>query len=219
MSGALHWLRELLFGPPGPPALEEERFPRDSMGRTDLTRFVHPASHYAAYVDDYLASLRPSNGREERPGSAWQSYAYRKGVIGEWGLIARGASESLPFVVRLLNDPLPEARQTASGVLQAWLGAGDDAAIEAHALAAAAREISQDEPDVEAVSGLVEVLGRLRSQQALPLLARVLRMPGASRGDIDWTTADAVASIAGESFDDGGDRREAAELWLRARGF
>lgn len=218
VSTVLLWLRELLVGSPEPPVLEEERFPRDSMGRPDTSRFVHPASHYASYIEAYLATLRPATGRQERRGSVWQSYAYRKGVIGEWGLIAHGPSEALPFVVRLLTDPLPEARQKATGVLEAWMGAGRDAEIEAHALAAAEREAGKEEPDIETLGGLLGILGRLRSQQALPLMARVLRMPGASTGDLDWATADAVAAVGGESFDHAGDRRAAAERWLRKRG-
>ena len=218
MSAVLRWLSEALFGPPGPPVLEEERFRRDSMGRPDLSRFVHPASHYAGYIEEYLAALRPTAGLGDRRGSAWQSYAYRKGVIGEWGLIARGPSEALSFVVRFLNDPLPEARQKATGVLEEWMGAGRDAEVEAHALAAAEREAARLEPDIETLGALLGILGRLRSAEALPLMARVLRRPDASTGDLDWATADAVAAFAGKSFDHTGDRRDAAERWLRARG-
>ena len=208
-------LRELLLGPPGPPRLEEERYPRDSMGRPDLTRFVRPAEHYAGYIDEYLSTLRPSAG----PRSAeWLTYAYRKGVLGEWGLIARGPSESLPFVVRLLGDSLPEGRQMAAGVLEAWVNADGNEAIEAHALAAAEREAALDDPDIEALSGFVGILGRTRSQRALPLLARLLRMPSASTGDLDWATAEAIAEIAGKTFDRSGDRREAAERWLHSQG-
>jgi hypothetical protein len=219
MSRLLDWLRELLLGPPQPPGLEEERYPRDTMGRPDLSRFVHPASHYAGYVDEYLATLRPAASRGKGNDPAGRSYAYRKGVLGQWGLIARGPSESLLFVVRLLNDALPEARQTAAGVLDWWIGNGADGEIEAHALAAAEREAAQREPDIEALSGLIGILGRMRSQQALPILARVLRTPSASTGDLDWSAADAVAAIAGEAFDRATDRRVAADRWLRARGF
>ena len=211
-------LRELLLGPPGPPSLEEERYPRDSMGRPDLTRFVRSAEHYAGYIDEYLTTLRPSQPRADQLSTAWLSYAYRKGVLGQWGLIARGPSESLPFVVRLLNDALPEGRQKAAGILDAWVSADGNSEIQDHALGAAEREAARDEPDIEALSGFIGILGRTRAEQALPLLARVLRMPSASNGDLDWATADAVAEIAGKSFDRSGDRREAAERWLRARG-
>lgn len=212
-------LRKLLLGPPGPPRLEEERYPRDSMGRPDLTRFVRSAEHYAGYIDEYLSTLRPSSADAEPRSTEWLRYAYRKGVLGEWGLIARGPSESLPFVVRLLRDLLPEARQKAAGILDAWVSAdGNHSTIEEHALAAAEREAALDEPDVEALSGFVGILGRTRSQRALPLLARLLRMPSASIGDLDWATADAIAETVGKAFDRSGDRREAAERWLRSHG-
>jgi hypothetical protein len=188
------------------------------MGRPDLTRFIRSAEHYAGYIDEYLSTLRPSAADAEPRSTEWLHYAYRKGVLGEWGLIARGPSESLPFVVRLLGDSLPEGRQMAAGILEAWGSADGDNTIREHALAAAEREASLDEPDVEALSGFVAILGRTRSPRALPLLARLLRMPSASNGDLDWATADAIAEIAEKAFGRSGDRREAAERWLRSQG-
>jgi hypothetical protein len=106
----------------------------------------------------------------------------------------------------------------AAGILEAWGSADGDNTIREHALAAAEREASLDEPDVEALSGFVAILGRTRSPRALPLLARLLRMPSASNGDLDWATADAIAEIAEKAFGRSGDRREAAERWLRSQG-
>ena len=211
-------LRELLLGPSGPPPLEEERYPRDSLGRPDLTRFVRPAEYYAGYIDEYLSTLRPSPADMEARSTESLRYAYRKGVLGQWGLIARGPAESLPFVVRLSSESVPEGRQMAAGILEAWVSADGNAAIEEHAVAATEREAALDAPNVEALNGFVGILGRTRSQRALPLLARLLRLPSASNGDLDWATADAIAEIAGKAFDRSGDRREAAERWLRSQG-
>ena len=109
-------VRDIFTGPPKPPALEEESYPRDKMGRPDLRRFTKPLSHYVSYMEDYHKSLGPTG-----PGDpVWQSFAYRKGVLAQWGIIAKGPSEALPYVVGLLENPLPEARSAAAGILGEW---------------------------------------------------------------------------------------------------
>jgi hypothetical protein len=224
VNALLRWLRIVFLGPVRPPLLEEERFPRDASGRPDLTRFVRPLDHYIGYLDAYLESLRtdarPTGGAAQRPhtDSAWQAYAYRKGVLGQWGLIARGPGEALPYVITLLGHPLPEARQAGAGVLDAWVGAQPHPNLAAYALTAAEREASAPERDAETLSVLVELLGRIKSVESLPLLARVLRAPESRAGDVDVAAAQAVGAIAGESFEPANDPRAAADRWLRARG-
>jgi hypothetical protein len=219
MSTFLRWLQRMFLGGERPPILAEERFPRDASGRPDLTRFEKPVAHYSSYIEDYLASLEPSLRSENRahPATAeWRSYAYRKGVLGQWGLIARGPAEALPVVLRLLQHPVAEGRQAGAGVLQAWTPERGD--FEAAALAAAERELGSPEPDIETLGVLFGVLARIRSESALPILARVLRAPESSTGDLDWSAVEALETIAGKRFTREADPKQAAESWLRGRG-
>ena len=217
----LGWLKRIFLGGPRPPVLEEERFPTDKMGRPDLTRFTRPVDHYIGYVDAYLTSLLPPPPGHPVPRESrdppWQVYAYRRGVLGQWGLIARGPGEALPYVLTLLRHPLAEGRQAATGVLEAWTQRGANPDLGTHALAAAEREVAEPEPDPEALSVLLGIFGQLRMREALPLIARVLRAPWAKTGDVDYSAAEAVAEIAGESLERA-DLRGAAERWLRDQG-
>lgn len=168
MSDLLRRLRLAFLGPPSPPALEEERFPRDAVGRPDLTRFTRPLDHYIGYVEAYLTSLDPNaptaTGAESwRHNRAWQSYAYRKGVLGQWGLIARGPAEALPYVLGLLRHKIPEARSSGAGVLEAWTDATPHPDLVLHVRAAAEREANAEEPDPETLSILRGLLERLEA--------------------------------------------------------
>lgn len=219
MSAFLRWLQRIFLGGETLPTLEEERFPRDAAGRPDLARFTQPVAHYSNYIEEYLASLDSrltSQNRRHPATSAWQSYAYRKGVLGQWGLIARGPAEALPVVLRFLQHPLAEGRQAGAGVLEAWTREHGD--FEAIALAAAERELGSPEPDIETLAVLFGVLARARSESALPLLARVLRAPESSVGDLDWSAVEAVETIAGQRFKQEANPKQAAESWLRERG-
>jgi hypothetical protein len=151
-------LRDLIFDPPPGPPIEEARYPTDRMGRPDLTRFTKPVSHYTGYIEEYFTVLF------SKAGPSAKSYAYRKYVLGEWGLIARGPAEALPSVLELLRNPIPEARQAATAVLDAW--ADSDSEVATHAIAAAERELTSDEPDVETLSILIELLGKSPSPEA-----------------------------------------------------
>lgn len=167
MHGPFVWLRAILFGPPELPELEEISYPRDPAGRPDLRCFSKPVQHYIDYVEDYLASLSPDafSSESERwrknQVNALRAHAYQKGVLGEWGLIARGPDEAFPFVLALLSHALPEGRRAAAGVLDAWAASGD-ARFSSAVLGAAYREASAHEPDPELLSVLMETLGRLR---------------------------------------------------------
>src|SRR5688572_23926955 len=222
LNGLFGWLKLIFFGRPKPPVLEEARFPTDKMGRPDLTRFTRPVDHYIGYVDAYLTSLTPPPPGHPVPRESrdppWQVYAYRKGVLGQWGLIARGPGEALTHVLTLLKHPLPEGRQAAAGVLEAWTQRGGNPDLGTHALAAAEREAADAEPDPEVLSVLLGILGQLRMRDALPLIARVLRADWAKTGDVDYSAAEAVAEFARESFGRD-DPRGGAERWLLEQGF
>jgi len=215
MHAALRWLKHALLGEESPPRLEEDRFPLNADGRPDLARFTQSVAYYARYIDDYLESLDPRGSRHPAT-SKWQSYAYRKGVFGQWGLIARGPVEALPTVLGLLRHPVAEGRQAGAGVLGAWARDGVD--VVAPSLAAAERELNRPEIDIETLGSLIGVLGRARSEAALPLLARALRAPESTTGDLDWSAMEALQDIAGQRFVDQSDPKKAAERWLRERG-
>lgn len=72
---------DLLFGDHRGETLEEESYPRDAMGRPDLSRFTKPLADYAAYFDKYLASLGPQGPAS----STARQLAYRKSVLAQWG--------------------------------------------------------------------------------------------------------------------------------------
>lgn len=218
MRDVLSWLRHIVLGAEKPPPLEEESFPRDTAGQPDLTPFARPVAHYAGYIEDYLVSLSAPAPRRSGPprSSEWQSYAYRKGVLGQWGLIARGPADALPVVLELLRHPLAEGRQAGAGVLEHWTRQNRD--FEAPVVALAHRELERPDTDVETLGVLLGVLGRMRSEAALPLLARVLRAPESSVGDLDWSALEALQDLTGQRFVDESNPRHAAERWLRDRG-
>ena len=199
-------VRNIFIDPRDAPALEEESYPRDSMGRPDLRRFTKPLSHYIGYMEDYHKSLEASGPTD----SAWQSHAYRKGVLAQWGFIAKGPSEALPYVVDLLEHPLPEARSAAAGILGEWK---TDPAFIPHLVSALEKE-----DDIETLSTLAGALGRLKARAALPRLAALLRAPNADEGDLSWSVIEAVSAIAGRDFMSTADPKAATENWLGEQG-
>jgi len=215
MDHILRWLRSILLGAEKPPDLEEAHYPRDASGAPDLTCFTRPVEHYTRYIDDYLESLEAPRGAPPR-AREWQVYEYQKYVFGQWGLIARGSSEALPTVLRLLRHRIPEGRQAASGVLDAWSDGGT--ALEESALAAAEKELAGPDTDIETLSTLIGILGRERSEASLPLLARVLRDPNSRNGDVDWCSIEAIGDIAGQKFVREAEAKQAAQRWLQQRG-
>jgi hypothetical protein len=219
MRDVLSWLRYIVLGAEKPPPLEEDSFPRDTAGQPDLTRFTRPVAQYAGYIQEYLVSLSSPAPRRSGPprSSEWQSYAYRKGVLGQWGLIARGPAESLPAVLELLRHPVAEGRQAGAGVLEHWTRENRD--LEAPVLALAQRELDRPDSDIETLSVLMGVLGRMRSEAALPLVSRVLRAPESSVGDLDWSAIEALQDITGQRFVNESNPKQAADRWLRERGF
>lgn len=219
MNAALRWLKLVLLGGEKPPALPEDRYPQVARGVPDLSYFKHPVAYYEAYADEYLASLDPKTAEPPRPDrkyAEWQGYWYRKYVLAQWGLIARGPAEALPTVLRYLKHRIPEGRQLASGVLGDWARKKID--VTAPALAAAEQEFASAEPDIETLGTLLTLLGESRAESALPLMARVLRDPRSKNGDLDWNAMEAIGEVARKKFVKEPDPMRAADEWLRARG-
>jgi hypothetical protein len=207
MPDILGWLRKIVSGFSKLPGIEEESYPRDAQGRPDLGRFTRPAAHYIGYIEEYLTSLTPSGPAE----LDLQRYAYRKGVIGQWGIIARGPSEGLPYVLRLLKHPVPEGRSAAAGILDAW---AVDASLVPQLVASL-----ETETDIEALSTVAGTLGRLKAAEALPRLAALLRSPSSTEGDLLWSVIEAVSAIVGKRFVSAAEPQQAADRWLREHGY
>jgi hypothetical protein len=180
-------LRDILLGSAASSQLEEESYPRGRLGRPDLSHFTKPLEHYTRHIDDYLMSLGPTGPRD----APAQSLAYRKGVIGQWGVIARAPAQALPYVLQLLRKPVAEGRRAAAGILDDW---ATDATFVPQLLSAA-----DSEQDIETLSVLVGTVGRLRARAALPLLASLLRSPDRVDGDLGWSVIDAIADGASRS--------------------
>ena len=207
MNSILRLFLDLLFGDRRRETLEEEGYPRDAMGRPDLSRFTKPLAHYAAYFDEYLASLGPQGPAS----STARELAYRKSVLARWGLIAKGPRDAPPYVKRLLAHSEPEARSAAAGVLEAWIGR--DSSFVPELLAAA-----EIETDPEALSTLISALARARTRSALPLLGRILRDPASRNGDVHWAVVEGLSDIAGQRFALSDEGLRAADAWLRQQG-
>ena len=207
MNSILGFLRKLLFGAQRPPILEEERYPRWPNGRPDLSYFRKPLLYYTDYFEDYLTSLGPDGPREPE----WQSYAYRKGVLGEWGIIACGPGEGLPYVLKLLRHRLPEARVAAASIMNEW---STSDALTPHLLSA-----FETERDIETLSVLADALARRKETKAIPRMALLLRNPASLQGDLDWSMMEALGTISGQNFRNDTDPKRAAERWLQENGY
>ena len=137
-------------------------------------------------------------------------------MLGQWGLIACGPERALPTVLRLLQHKVAEGRQAASGVLEHWTDNGAELGVPV--LAAAEKELASAETDIETLSILVGILGRIRYEAGLQLLARVLRDPNSRNGDLDWCAIEAIGDISRQKFVKQSEPREAAARWLQERG-
>jgi HEAT repeat protein len=205
MGDVLDKMIKFVFGELHEPRepVEEDAYPRNAKGGIDLSHFTKPLAHYVAYFDEYLVSLGPQ-GTSSRPA---QELAYRKSVYAQWGLLAKGPDEALPYVMQLLAHPEPEARSAAAGVLEQW---SDDEALVPALLAAA-----EVEKDPQTLSTLISALARTRTRSALPLLGRILRDPASRNGDVHWDVVDALGKIAGRRFELSEEGLRAADAWLR----
>jgi hypothetical protein len=206
MNAFLRSILDLLFGERRE-TLEEEGYPLDAMRRPDLSRFTKPLAHYTAYFDEYLVSLGPQGPAS----STARDLAYRKSVFAQWGLIAKGPRDALPYVKRLIGHVEPEARSAAAAVLEAWIER--DSSFVPELLAAA-----EVETDPETLSTLLSALARARAWSALPLLGRILRDPASRNGDVHWSVVEALSDFAAQRFELSDEGLRAADAWLRQQG-
>jgi hypothetical protein len=199
---------EGLFGKAGAgrPRIPEDEIPVDASGRPDLSRYTRPLEHYCRYYEEYQALT----ARRTRVPDEVVRAAYAKKVHATWAFIARGA-ESLPYVLKLLRSPDPEARADAAGIL-ADLG-------DREGVADALLRVAEEESDPEALTVALDALARLREPRALPLIARIVRDPARDEGDVRWCAVESLERYARRKFTKQPDPVAAACAWLEARGY
>ena len=134
---------------------------------------------------------------------------FRKRVHGTYGLMVKG-SDAIPYLLKLLQNSNPDAREDASFLL-GELEKRDD-------IAELLVEHMKEEADVVARSAMIDALGKLRYEPAIPALAHVI-LSETIDDDTRSDAADSLAKIVGEGFSSPGDRIGAATKWLAERGY
>jgi HEAT repeat protein len=129
-------------------------------------------------------------------------------VQATWALIAR-REEAVPFAIKMLGNRNADIREDGAGVL-AEIGR-DGRTVDA--LLAALRTETEHQPrDV-----LIDALGRMKSRQAVPYLAELIRSPETD-GDTRSGAVIALGRIVGRHFDRQPDAEHAALEWLDRHG-
>lgn len=179
--------------------VKEAWYPNDRSGQPDLRYYRDPVTRYVRLYEAYLAGLRHGRPRARR------SWLLRTHAL--WGLIASGAPAAA-YAASLLRHPEASAREDGAAILGA-LG-GDDATVDA--LLAAL----QAERDNQARDSIIATLGRMKSQRAIPVLARVIEDEAADP-DTQSTAVESLGRIARQRFLAHADPVAAARDWLRRR--
>jgi hypothetical protein len=125
--------------------------------------------------------------------------------MASWGLIAKG-EESIPYLLAMMRSTSPESREDAAGAL-GWLGRSDSGLVE-RLTSALGSETSDQARD-----SIVVALGELRSKDAIPALALVIRDEQAD-GDTRWTAMQSLGQIVRRRFDRNADPMGVALAWL-----
>ena len=131
--------------------------------------------------------------------------AFQKRVDATWGLISRG-SNSMPYVLAMLQSNDPDAREDAAGIL-AEIGKSPEAVEELlHSL--------EIEADVTARDSIVMALGSLKNRLAIPALARFIRDEAAD-GDTRHTAVESLGKIVRKRFLASSQPIKEAISWLK----
>lgn len=198
MSHEPRWLIEFIM------PLPEDQYPVDSKGRPDLTYYSESVAHYVDLYQRYLAVIDDS---PRDRGDIVDAFALR--VHGTWGLIAKGA-DSIHFAMRLLSDSRPEVRGDGTSILSEIGKNGE--IIE--------RLIStlESDSDAESTDTILAALGRMRADEAIPIIARIIRDPNVD-GDTQWTAVESLAEIVRRRFLEEPEPVDAAQEWLEIHGY
>lgn len=179
--------------------LKEDRIPRDTNGRPDLTRYTNSVDYYVDMYRQYLEAVGgPSGSRYDA------QLEFRRRVHAAWGLIAKGA-EAVPHALAMLRSKDANACEDGAAILAEI---GKDAQAIDEVLRALASET-----DPAARDSLVPALGKLRNRIAIPVLADLIRNSAAD-GDTRWTAVESLGSIVRRRFLNQSDPVKAALEWL-----
>jgi len=175
----------------------EDRIPVDKRGRPDLSHYSEPLEHYVELYNLFLNTDWKNATRRQ------QTLAWKQRVHGTWGLLAKGP-EALPFLLKLVRHPNPDAREDASHLLGELRSRTDH---QEQLLA-----LLQEEEDLVVKSSLIEALGKLRYRPAIPALAAIILN---QEIDVDtrWNAADSLGLIVGELFA-APDKLQRAAAWI-----
>lgn len=179
--------------------LKEEKFPRDAMGRPDLSYYTDPLTYYVEMHQQSLASLDgPKQSREDA------ELDYRRRVQAQWGLIAKG-SASIAYALSLLKGKQPEAREDGASIL-AELGSNESVVND---LIAAL----ESETDTVARDTIVGTLGQIKSRKAVPVLTTMIR-DERENYDSRLNAVESLGRIVGKRFHEQKNPIQAASVWL-----
>ena len=179
--------------------LKEDAYPVDPKGRPDLTRYADPLEHYLLLYEQYLGAL----GGRRGPGYEID-LAFRRRAHATWGLIAKGIA-AVPHALAMLKRREREAREDGAAILAA-LG-------QQHTVVSALLQALEAEDQSEPKDSMILALGQMRSKEALPALARIIRNRSVD-GDTRWTAVEALGRIARRPFIKQPDPVAAALAWL-----
>jgi hypothetical protein len=183
--------------------LKEDSYPVDKIGRPDLSHYTDSVEYYAELYRKFLASLQ----------GAWPwvthetTLPWKSRVHAIWGLIAKGC-DAVPFALELLRHHEPDAREDGAEILGE---VGKDEAVVGEVLARMTAE-----PDLVARDALIAALGALRSRQAIPALANIIR-DQTQDGDTRWTAVESLGKTVRRRFLERTDPIQAAVDWLEKR--
>jgi len=180
--------------------LREDNIPTDDSGQPHLSYYTDSAKYYAELYGKFIASLHG--------GWPWDSYEsnlpWSSRIHAIWGLIAKG-SAAVPFALKMLQSPEPEAREDGASILSQL---GQNESIVTAVLCALAAE-----EDTTARDSLILTLGEMRSRQAIPALSAIIRDESAD-GDTRWTAVESLGKIVRRRFLKQDRPIEAASKWL-----
>lgn len=182
--------------------LEEDEIPVDARGKPDISRYTKPLDYYIALYESSLA--RPARRDLEQ-----SSFLFRKRVHATWGLLAKGSS-AIPYLLHLMQHTSPDAREDASHLLGELKDQAGVADVLLHHM--------ENETDLVARSAMIDALGKLRYQPAIPALARVIVTTTGDQ-DLRLDAADSLSRIVGVNFSESGDAVRSASKWLREHNY
>jgi hypothetical protein len=193
------FFHELLGLTPAKSKLKEDGFPRDAMGKPDLSCYTESLDYYIQMHQQYLASLDNSELSPKERNLAWSRRAH-----GQWGLIAK-RSDAIDYALSLLRGKQPEAREDGAAILAAV--SRDESVLDNLIVAL------KQETDITAKDTIVGALGKLKSRRAVPALVAIIRN---TQEDFDsrLVAVESLSEIVGKRFHEQNNPIQAVNDWF-----